>query len=231
MPTSRELKALVQPLLRRRSDLAYHKRLMFFVPLTHYLRGVIFFQSWSSGDFTPQDFVTPLFDGEHALNPGSSVGKEERRFSETWKADPDTASADLCDYLERQALPIVEPMTNPFELEKLPHYMGSPHPDSPLVQFTMAVGACFVGDLNKALPLLVDVAKQRRPPEGPVTEEFRDHRDLFHRAAYLSQLLRTDRSQVVPLLHEWEAAKVRHLDLKKFWKPTPFPCEGTVGKS
>lgn len=234
MPTSRELNTLLRPLLKRRSDLAYHKRMVFFQPLTHYLRGVVFFQGWSSGDFKAETFVTPLFDGDHAVHVGQvgpNSGRAYRRFSEEWKEDPDAASAELCEYLEQQVLPIIEPMTAPFEIEKLPQYMGSTYAEAPLVRSTMAVGACFVGDLDKAQHLLVGIPEQRRPPAGPVTEKFKEEEDPFLRIAYLSELLRTDRSRVIPLLHEWEAAKVRHLDLGKFWKPTPFPCESTIAKS
>ena len=230
MPNSRELKALVLPLLKRRPDLAFHKRTIFFAPLTHYLRGVIFFQGWSSGDFTAHVFATPLFDGADDLHPGSLSEKAQRRFSETWRADPANASAELCDYLERQALPIVEPMVTPAEHEKLPQYIagysrGTPPLQSSLIRFIMASGACCNGEFDKAQGLLVGVAETRRRPVGPVTEDFRNHQDFFFRAAYLAELLHTDRSRVLPLLHEWKAAKVRHLGLGKFWTPTPFPCE------
>ena len=133
-------------------------------------------------------------------------------------------------------MPIVDPVIDPFEHEKLPQYIagytrGIPLIASPLNRFIMSVGACFVGEFDKAQHLLAALDGTGLLPSGPATEQFRNDQDLFHRVAYLSEILRTDRSQVVPLLHEWEAAKVRHLDLGKFWKPTPFPCEGTAGKS
>jgi hypothetical protein len=42
---------------------------------------------------------------------------------------------------------------------------------------------------------------------------------------YLLNLLREDRSQVLPLLHDWEAHAVKGMKLTKYWKPTPFPGE------
>ena len=55
--------------------------------------------------------------------------------------------------------------------------------------------------------------------------EAKDDLFWFWRDAYLLQLLRTDRSSIIPLLHEWEEYSVRAMKLEKYWHRTPFPAE------
>lgn len=57
------------------------------------------------------------------------------------------------------------------------------------------------------------------PPEA------RNDPRWFWQSAYLLQLLRNDRSGIVPLLHEWEEYSARRLKLEKCWHRTPFPTE------
>jgi len=62
-------------------------------------------------------------------------------------------------------------------------------------------------------------------PDDEVTEELRFSDFRLKRMKYLLHLLRTDRMQVLPLIHEWEAYTVKENKVAKYWKPSPFPCE------
>ena len=94
------------------------------------------------------------------------------------------------------------------------------------MNFWRALSACTVGSYDSAQELLErseDVCTECFP--GRVTEEFRFAFSTFERIRYLLNLLRTDRAQVLVLLHDWEAFTVRENKMLKYWKSTPFRCE------
>jgi hypothetical protein len=73
--------------------------------------------------------------------------------------------------------------------------------------------------------------KASDPPAGlkrfgePLPKDAKDHPFSYWRSAYLLELLRTDRSGILPLLHEWEDHSVHAMKLEKYWHRTPFPAE------
>ena len=99
----------------------------------------------------------------------------------------------------------------------------------PRYAFTVALGACFLGDFNRAERVLtyalLDFSEY---PPAAATEEFRFSHDFFWRMAYLLRLLQTERSRIPQLLHDWEAYTVDSFKLTKYWKSTPFPCDEIV---
>jgi len=52
--------------------------------------------------------------------------------------------------------------------------------------------------------------------------------EFSHMAELSSRILAGDRKSLVALLHDWEAATVRHFKMEHIWEPTPFPIE-TLG--
>ncbi|MFI5000630.1 MAG: hypothetical protein ACHQK9_12195 [Reyranellales bacterium] len=233
MPNSRDLKTLLRPLLKRRRDLAFGQRSVFFSPLTHYVRGAVFIQRWSSADFEVRTFAAQLFDGDNALNFGSNREQYHFMVHRSWRDDREGTSVELCEQLERYSLPPVESIVGPCEHEKLPQYVDGCLPGcdplrSPHFRFTAAVGACYFGKFDTAERLIANIGKGNPYyPAGPITEEHKYHVFFWCRAAYLLQVLRTDRARIPQLLHDWEAFTVKSLKLTKYWKPTPFPCDAT----
>jgi len=226
MPSNREIRKLLRPLLQRRSDLREHQRAVFFVPLTHYLRGAIFVQGWSSPAFTVWSFAMQLYDGIDQIDFGIARSKKHRDYSAAWRNDWETTSLDLCAYIEGCVLPIVQPMTTPREHERLPAYVHNFYDDpftSPMFTFRAAVGACFDGKFDLAERLTASVS----PPIFPAGRRgsTKYNWDFHRRARHLLKLLRTDRSRVPKLLHDWEAFTVKSCGLEKFWTATPFPCD------
>src|SRR5262249_19927196 len=123
MPTSRELKKILRPLLARRPDLAFVGRVLFFQPLTHYLRGVGFTISRYLSASDGVAFAHQLYNGQDIPDFGYSNGYTYR-MSEDWGKDLDRTSVTLCDAMEQIALPAVEGIVDYVEHWKLPPYLG-----------------------------------------------------------------------------------------------------------
>lgn len=229
MATSRDLKRLLQPLLARRTDLAFSRRTLFFQPFTHYLRGAKFDFSRFSTTSEATAFAHQLYNGQDCEDMNSH--KPHRYLMlHGWEADFDKSASTLCDEMERSVLPAVEGIVDYVEHQRHPRYFG-PLPgqkvsDSPRSTFALALGECSVGDLDSAeqrMTLMMPLLDQY--PVASATDDYRYSGYLFWRMAYLTRLLQTDRNKVLPLLHDWEAHAVKSMKLTKYWKPTPFPCE------
>lgn len=228
MPTTQELKTiLLRPLLESRRDLAFARRVIFFSPLTHYLRGVVFV-SKLSGAADVVAFACPLYTGGIHVDFDATAKQYEFRLEPEWKDDPTNASRKLCDILEKRFLPPVEAIVDFERHVQAPEYLPVNEPDrwqGPHMLFWRALAACTAGDHHSAEKLLEPIGTRwaSKYPAG-VTEEFR-FGDFFQRFLYLLYVLRTDRSQVLSLLHDWEAFTVKSCKMTKYWKPSPFPCE------
>ncbi len=159
MATSGEIKNLLRPLLGRRSDLFYDRRRIYFVPFTQYLRGVAFKLPAYSRSTDMACFANQLCDGAHDINVASF---ESAQIPEDWKGDFDATSRKLCDELEKDILPTIEPVTN-FEehLKRFPQSRSlTPYkmPDrSRGVDFQFACNACTRGDFDAAEAAMIEL--------------------------------------------------------------------------
>jgi hypothetical protein len=226
MATSRELKELLRPLLVRRSDLAFIGRTLFFQPFTHYLRGVEFMTSRFHSASQAVSFAHQLYNGQDCVDFHSGPGRHRYQMKLEWKDSLVTASKELCEEMELRALPPVEPIIDYVEHQKAAAYLKGLDPRAPVRVFLLALGDCSVGAFGAAETKLSEF--ERYLPEYSadlVAEEHRYERYPLWRMAYLLRTLRKDRSQVLPLLHDWEAFAVKSSKLTRYWKPTPFPCE------
>lgn len=232
MPKGHELKKLVGPLLKRRPEVAYDRRMVFFRPLTHYLCGVTFISGFYGQYFSISAVVDQLFDGSPMLflNRTAHNRALEKRVDESWLEDHDRAAVEISGTIEQHLLPTVAGVTQPAD------HVGSPtFPTVGAWSWSeRAFSACYYGDFDAAqewadkvteqdLTLVMRLYQENLPdlPE----EDLKFHPSVEGRCIYLSRLLRRDRDAVIPLLHEWEAYKVRKLKLEKYWQPTLFPCE------
>jgi hypothetical protein len=230
MPTSREIKGLLQPLLDRRPDLAFVGRTLFFAPITHYLRGVVFVAYWTTSASRVVSFASPLYNGHDDVDFGGQQNKQASFHMERdWKDDLQKTSQNLCDRIESYSLPPIESLVDFSRHRRAPAYFFGysarrPYPPGYGRQF--ALDACTKGNFDLAEEVLSESLEGILPeiPEGDM-EKFRQDISWLNRATYLLHLLRTDRSRILPLLHEWEAFKVKACKMTKYWKPSPFPCE------
>jgi hypothetical protein len=59
-----------------------------------------------------------------------------------------------------------------------------------------------------------------------------DGREKYRRMRELcARIDADDRGGLAELLHEWEAATVKNLNIEKLWQPTPFPLEQQAEQS
>jgi hypothetical protein len=235
MPNERMVKKLLRPLVDRRPDLAYARRMVFFTPVTHYLRGAIFVSGSYGQYFTVVNFVDQLFNGGWGALYNDAYGSLTQAYKHTfeasWTKDPEQASFDISDLVERDAP--VEHIVTSEEYERWPHYMPS---EGTTAWFAVYVlGACIRGDFDvatewadKYLARTLSWNKRfyRENVIDATDEYLRLHDTNYTRLIYLSRLLKKDRGAIIPLLHEWEALKVQRLKIEKYWKSAPFPCEG-----
>lgn len=223
MPSTRDIKRLVRPLLKRRPDLKCDKRAVFFAPLTHYLRGVIFEQGFWTRHFRVWAYTRQLFNGDHFMD---TMVEENHliEFRHEWTEDWEGTSQRLCDHIEQVCLPAVEPMTSPREHRKEANYVGGKSLASPKYNFRAAVGACFDGDFDLAESLTTDFSSLIRD-DGSDGLPDKLHFNFLRRNRYLLKLLREDRSAIPALLREWEEFSVKTIGLTKYWSASPFPCD------
>jgi len=226
MPTSREIQSLLRPLLSRRPDLALRHRVVFFTPVTHYLRGVLFTLSrWRSEPRLVCAVDQLCFGHTTATAADYGPGAYEFELGEDWKQDLEATSRILCEELEQRALPIVEPISDFAEhIKRVP--TSWPRDESPVGFFNEALALCTHANFDAAEELMF--RKLNGPlqvPERPGPKDSRYEENMYWRTRYLMDALRNDRPKILPLLHEWEEISVGNLGLRKYWDPTPFPCE------
>jgi len=228
MATSGEIEKLLRPLLERRSDLVYLRRIICFVPFSRYLRGVAF-------ELPPYPRFTRVACFANQLCNGSNdidiVSDESVRIPKDWKGDVEGTSRRLCDELERDILPTIEPVTTLEEhLNRFPGSLGKEglYRKEFLYGFQSACNACTHGDFERAEAVVAEALHPKKfflgAPEV-VTEEHRFGISVQERMAYFLMTLRKGKSETLELLHDWEAFSVKSMKLEKHWKPTPFPCE------
>lgn len=248
MATDSQRRMLIRPLRKRRPDLVYHRQYVFLRPLTHYLRGVYFCPGRWSNDIWLQPFALPLFGGSNFIYLATSSTRhkvfEYRHQEENWLQDPEEASRKVCEAIEHEALPELEDLTSPEALAARPRYGDD-------LEYKV-LDPCFYGDYDAAqraadsyllywsassLGWIDDPTKVRkhslslrRRGKERYSTDFAKEEDRFNdsrwkRMEYLGMLLKTDRSRIPALLHDWEEFSVRSFKLEKYWTRTPFPCE------
>ena len=236
MPSLRERRQLIRPLLRRRPDLVYvGDTYLFFRQVGHYWLGVDC--AHVKRQYYFYSFVYPLFAGDSAFRFRARGGPFNKHY---WQyVDPswpslEQGSEEICDLLEHRLLPTVAHIVNPEELAKSPLF-SSPG-------FDEALGACFNGDFDEAERHVVEYLEKfgsttmhfdsatKRWVYRPYSIDDATEADKFNamdpgRVAYLGKVLRTDRSRIPRLLHDWEEHTVKAFKLDKYWTKTPFPCD------
>jgi hypothetical protein len=232
MNTEKEHRALLQPLLQRRSDLVYQKRFLFFRPVGHYWRAVYFWKG-RRREVKLLSLAFPLFAGQFvSFIWGGGMAEEANHRLLPPRDDPQRAAAEFSDFVEQEVLPCIAAIANPEEMAKRPQY-GRPHLD-PLFD------ACYYGDFDEAERRAVAYVNWHGPTHGHwgdhgyirepysielATEERRLSDSGAWRVAYLARLLQTDRSQAPALLHDWEELTAKRFGLTEYWARTPFPYE------
>ena len=141
MPSEKQRRMLLEPLLERRADLAYRNRFLFFRPVGHYWRAVYFWKT--RGKVSLLSFVFPLFAGKFvSFIWGEGMAPDSNHLLQISWDDPERAALECSDFIERSILPCIADIVNPEELAKHPRYCNDML--DPLFR------ACFYGDFDEA---------------------------------------------------------------------------------
>src|SRR5262249_9039165 len=148
---------------------AFSGRTLFFKPFTHYLRGVVFVAYWTTSASRVVSFAHQLYNGEPDVDfDGIRTQRCEFEMSEDWRSNLDRTSKKLCDRIERDALPPVAGIVDYVQHLKSPAYLlAGGRVGAPKDAFTMALGACTVGDFAIAEVIMRDVLREFAPPVVP----------------------------------------------------------------
>ncbi len=234
MTTKAQSRKLAKPLLARNPDLALVDHFLVLKPLHHFVCGVLIDRRSGGPEPWPVMFVRHLFEEQtwltHHWGQELGPGRDKKwRWSEPGEIE------DLRCRLETEVFPhlrtiqTLDDMLNEVErvwpgLASKPRRTGTDIiRERPLAKlaFDVALGNLDVARLEAEHFL-------RRWPKIPEEASETIRAKFRHMAELSNRILADDRKSLVALLHEWEAATVRHFKMEHIWEPTPFPIE-TLG--
>jgi len=219
MTTVAHVKQVVQPLLHRNPDLVLVGRDVFVRPIRHILRGVTLMRSIDPKLFIPAWAVVFLFEPRDSL----SLNWGQRIYKITWDVTNPDLKANMCEAIEKQALPLLRP------IETIDDFVGfatkKRFRDTYLDLYEhrkifVDIARC---DLDSARSICeymaTDHAKRKYLPLKMDEEYNRITKELC------PLIVKRDRAGLARLLHKYEEGSVRAMKLEKYWEPTPFPIE------
>lgn len=218
MRANPEIKCYIAPLLERRPDLVLSGRWLIMKPVTHYMRCVHFGRTRAKGVLIPRSMVIPLYE-----RPPSRLilpGHELRRTRKCWDLRERGGEAELCDAIEARALP---PVASVLTTEAYMSYL--PTLDNWAIQrWGEAMYHFIVGDRAQADSILTELSVKLcwQMPDTESKEPWPQSPLL------LLDLMRTNPSELLRIMHEWETGMVHLMNLDKYWQQSPFPCEMAV---
>ena len=219
MTTIAQVKQVVQPLLRRNSDLALIGRLVIIKPVQHILCGINIGRSLDHLKFVPTWSVLLL--SEPHKNFGYLWGAKVRGPRGNWQiTDPDLPAA-MCEAIEQEALAPMRAIKTFDDFINLASKERFPVQHLNLYPATRILVDIAQGDLVAAEA----ICKYLKTKEGRA--EYFYMPEKYDRVVQeLCPLVAAnDRAGLAKLLHSYEAQSVKNLKLEKFWEPTPFPIE------
>ena len=219
MTSAREIKRLVQPLLRKNIDLVLATgRLVLLKPLHHIMRGIFIDRTSSKNQFEPFWVTVHLFEYRKGIsvNMGQTIfrGRGYR-----WQLDEPGIDLELDRKSEEQALPrlrSIQTITDYIQIATGPDMFQKPLADPG----ALMVAHVATGNLDAARA----IGNEERWKWPHVTDPYM--RPLFDRWERMAGLvIADDRQAMIALLHEWEEQTVANMQLTEFWERTPFPIE------
>ncbi len=235
MSTKAQRLKLAKPLIARVGDVELVGHYLVLRPVHHVLRGVLIDRRRGAPEPWPVMFVRHLFEEQTWLTHhwGRELVPQKPKM---WRwSEPDEIE-DLRQRLETEVFPhlrriqtlddmLVEvarvwPGAKLFPVERRTEIIRS----RPCAQLAFDVA---LGQLEQARTH----AEHYLRVYNESNYGLRDEEDLaeFRRFSdFCRRILADDRRSLVALLHEWEAATVRHFKMEHIWEPTPFPIE-TMG--
>ncbi len=219
MATELEVRKLVSPLLTKRADLAFAKRLLFLKPLHHVLSAITLGRASDPNRVAVGTTINPIYHpGRRHLDLGWGVSRPDGYSYSLRQAD---AQELICWELELNVLPqlaaindipsfVAHATSNEFRKH---HFEFGAHMTT----------AAALGNLDQAREY-GDKLKSKGALNGPgydaeATQSINNKRCLY------DLVCAGDRTGIIALLHRWEAETAARWGLAKYWEPSPFPIE------
>jgi hypothetical protein len=228
MTTAAQVKKLVKPLLDRHPDLALVGRWIYIKPVHHFARAILVDRMLDPEKIKPRWAVAHLFEWQRffPLDWGDMLYNEGSSQPGSWRmTDQDIETAFFME-IEGKALPALRAIStlDEYLLIVSNHYSRHHLYDWPWCRIIVEAA---LGDLAAARATAKDnLAIWSRT--GPEFDE--ETLAQYRRLRELCALLEADnRASIAELLHGWEAATVRNLEIEHIWHPTPFPLERQFG--
>ncbi len=237
MPTERDIRLLLKPLVEKRKDLVYLDRHLLIVPIRSLFVGVYFSRSSSKENLEPRPVAMPLcFDLEA---PASEAFPFRRPGIKTWgdvhgydypymrerlhEIRPENWLMTDSDYPEavrsainEEMIPNIELLANWESSEEFTCKQGWRHYKAPIC-FRLAQGdfdwiKVSFGQSKIRHWVVPDISWYC----GDLAERVLDHGN---------DITTAEKHTIFTRMHEREAEAIRNMKLEKHWIPTPFPAE------
>lgn len=211
MTTGAEIRKMVKPLLERHDDLAMVGRFMVVKPIHHFRRGIYIDYCRNPWMFDPRTVIALLIPPIDVVVLGLGDFLSDPKTGYWDATNPDSVQR-LFDLLEERILPKLRSTTTFDHYRELAAQYKASGDYYDRDRFFEMLAATATGNLDLAqsivepLPSMQCYLAQLAPSFYPA-------------------LLARDRTEIVKVLHEWEALAVQKCKFEKFWEPTPFPLE------
>jgi len=218
MTTTAQVKKLVRPLLERRRDLVFSRRMIFARRVHHVLAAAYLDRSSDPAAVIVGAQVLPVFHpGTPHVSWGWGVGRPDRKgFS---IGQPELQEV-LIRILEDDVLPKLAAISDIADFERYVLAHENRHMFEFGYHLTTAVA---LGQLDRAREICRGY-RVRRTFE-PTERNQRYRQEIAHLRAMCELVEADDRAGIIALLHQWEAATAADWGIAKFWEPSPFPIE------
>jgi hypothetical protein len=219
MATTAQVRRLVAPLLMRRKDLAFAKRLVFAKPLHHVLSAVLLGRCSDPNGVSVYTVIFPIYHPRSTI-PINWGWPLPRPDGQTYSLDQPDAQSLLCEQLETIVLPRLA------AIRDIPSFVAhvTSHRNSHRFEFGYHLTtALALGDLERASEICCNLEASgvlnKRGFDAEAEQSQENKRTLCRLVAA------NDRAAIAALLHEWEAASAERWGLAAHWEPSPFPLE------
>lgn len=211
-----KLAPLMRPLLERHADLEMRGRWIVVKPVRHVFRGIILDRTSGAATTAVSSVVRHLFEYQTSI---PLIWKQEFPWLDLSRSDQ---LENLFDGIERIFLPQIRSVQTVGDLVAYVDRHWARHRLFDTPETKVIVDAA-LGRLGEARAV-AEANVERWSSNNPRWDD-EDRRQMSGLVKLSDCLVRGDTEGIACLLHEWEAATVKHNKLEGLWEPTPFPLE------
>lgn len=205
-------------------------RVMIYTPVFHHSSVILLNAHASRGYFTVEWRINTFCEpkSQAGLRVGRTFGLIGRstRFKPEgrgglFEIDDPTMADDFVDQVENVALPVFHSL-NTFG-KAAEFEMTNPDLHVTKTARWKALMSAALGDIPTAQKLWLSCNTNEYCWRVPrMTEEWYDYEEWCRISG---PLMKSDKTALVELLHEWEAREIKGTKVERYWIPSPFPLE------